>query len=43
MNMFAFLGYMLTCWLAADFLSGFWHWVEDAPSDRSYHLRVIPY
>ncbi len=27
--MFETIGYLLICWLAADFMSGFWHWLED--------------
>lgn len=27
--MIYFLGYLMTCWLAADFISGFYHWLED--------------
>ena len=29
MIMLTTLAYLLVCWLAADFLSGFWHWAED--------------
>lgn len=27
--MIYFVGYLITCWIAADFLSGFYHWLED--------------
>lgn len=27
--LFLLLAQIIACWLAADFLSGFWHWIED--------------
>lgn len=27
--LFHLLGFTLVCWLLADFVSGFWHWLED--------------
>ncbi|MDZ4852446.1 MAG: fatty acid desaturase CarF family protein [Pirellulaceae bacterium] len=36
--MFEALGYLLTCWLAADFMSGFWHWLEDRYFDTRWPL-----
>ena len=29
MDLLTVIGFVLVCWLAADFLSGFWHWAED--------------
>ena len=36
--MFWWLGYLIACWLAADFLSGFWHWWEDRYANESWPL-----
>jgi hypothetical protein len=30
------IGYILICWLAADFMSGFWHWLEDRYFDTEW-------
>jgi ubiquitin-conjugating enzyme E2 variant len=27
--MFAWIGYLIACWIAADFMSGLCHWLED--------------
>lgn len=27
--MLSFIGYLVTCWIAADFISGIFHWLED--------------
>lgn len=32
------IGQALCCWLAADFLSGFWHWLEDRYFDVRWPL-----
>jgi len=35
--MFSWIGYLLCCWLLADFIAGVFHWVEDR-----YDLSNIP-
>lgn len=35
--MFALIGYLLVCWLIADFIAGVFHWIEDR-----YDLVNIP-
>jgi ubiquitin-conjugating enzyme E2 variant len=32
------IGYLLICWLAADFMSGFWHWLEDRYFDTEWPI-----
>ena len=34
--MFALIGYILVCYLAADLLAGFWHWWEDRYADTRW-------
>ncbi len=36
--MFETIGYLIICWLAADFLSGFWHWLEDRYFDTEWPI-----
>lgn len=36
--MFAWIGYLLVCYLAADLLAGFWHWLEDRYFDVRWPL-----
>ncbi len=36
--MFETIGYLLICWLAADFMSGFWHWLEDRYFDTEWPI-----
>lgn len=32
------IGYVLACWLAADLIAGFWHWLEDRYFDVTWPL-----
>lgn len=34
--MLGLIGYLLACWLAADFIAGFWHWIEDRYFDTTW-------
>jgi hypothetical protein len=36
--MFAWIGYILVCYLAADLLAGFWHWWEDRYAKESWPI-----
>lgn len=36
--MLYFTGYLVTCWIAADFLSGVFHWLEDRYARESWPI-----
>lgn len=36
--MLYFIGYLVTCWIAADFLSGIFHWLEDRYAREDWPL-----